>query len=507
MKKAKFNLSHERKLSMRLGYLTPILCQEVLPGDSFNLSSTEHLMRMAPMIAPPMHRVKASVHHFFVPNRIIWNEWEDFITGGKNGDLTPVAPFITFPSVAAPDRSYNGSLADYFGLPTIPVGSGGTVTNPTKVSALPFRAYQTIYNEFFRDQNLSDPVPFGLGSGAVAGQDLLEITQIRIRSWEKDYFTSALPWAQRNLQPIGAPVTINSPGSSFVFDANTTDQVLANQTGLTTDAAGRLRGAPSGTNARIETTGNVLVEEMRLANRLQEWYEKNARGGARYIEQILAHFHTKSSDARLQRPEYLGGGSSPIVFSEVLSTFQAEAGVAPYPQGNMSGHGISAGANAGFSRKFEEHGHIISLLSVKPSTAYQQGVNKMWKRFDKFDYAFPTFAHLGEQEVSNEEIYADFTQPANTPYPTFGYQERYAEYKYAPNTVHGNFRDNLAFWHMGRIFSNAPSLNEAFVTADPAQGMERIFAVESSDTDKLYCQIYHNLTAVRPLPFFGTPRI
>lgn len=505
MKKAKFNLSHERKLSFRMGFLTPILCQEVLPGDSFKLESTEHLMRMAPMIAPPMHRVKASVHHFFIPNRIIWNEWEDFITGGKNGDLMPVHPFITFPSVAAPDRSYNGSLADYFGLPTIAVGSGPTVTNPTKVSALPFRAYQTIYNEFFRDQNLSDPVAFGLGSGAVSGQDLLNITQIRLRAWEKDYFTSALPWAQRISTPIGAPV--NYGGGATQIKNAATGAGSPNHD-LSSNASGVLvNPADPNTALRAENVANVLVEEMRLANRLQEWYEKNARGGARYIEQILAHFHTKSSDARLQRPEYLGGGSSPVVFSEVLSTFQAEAGVAPYPQGNMSGHGISAGANAGFSRKFEEHGLIISLLSVKPSTAYQQGVNKMWKRFDKFDYAFPTFAHLGEQEVSGEEIFVDYTKPANTPYPTFGYQERYAEYKYAPNTVHGNFRDNLAFWHMGRIFSNAPSLNESFVMADPNQGMERIFAVESADIDKLYCQIYHNLTAVRPLPFFGTPRI
>lgn len=500
MKKAKFNLSHERKLSLNMGQLTPIMKMEVLPGDQIKLDSTEMLMRMAPMIAPVMHRIKAYVHYWFVPNRIIWSEWEDFITGGKNGDLAPVMPFITFPSTAAPDRSYNGSLADYLGLPTIPVGSGGTVTNPSKISALPFRAYQTIYNEFYRDQNLSDPVPFSLGSGHVAGQDLLEITQIRKRAWEKDYFTSALPWAQRNNQPVGAPVFFESGSPTVGRDAITGNPSSAGALAL--DAQAIVNNGIA--NIRLENEGSVLVEELRLANRLQEWYEKNARGGARYIEQLLSHFRVRSSDARLQRPEYLGGGSSNVVISEVLSTFQADTGVAPYPQGNMAGHGISAGANSGFSRRFEEHGTVIGILSVLPKTGYMQGIHKDWKRFDKFDYAWPTFAHLGEQEVSNEEVYVNYTAPANTPYPTFGYQERYAEYKYAPNTVHGNFRDSLSYWNMDRVFTAPPALNESFVMSDPTT---RIFAVESADDHKLYCQLFHNLSAVRPLPFFGTPRI
>lgn len=235
---------------------------------------------------------------------------------------------------------------------------------------------------------------------------------------------------------------------------------------------------------------------------VQKWLEKNARGGYRYIEMILKHFGVMSSDSRLQRPEFLGGKASPVVISEVLSTFQFSGDASGQPQGNMAGHGIAASSGLGWSRKFEEHGYVISILRVLPRTCYQQGIPKQFMRFDKFDYPWPTFANLGEQEVKQSEIYADYGLPQDTPDATFGYQERYAECKYGFNTVHGDFRDSLAYWHEGRIFASAPALNEAFVEADPSH---RIFAVEDEMVHKLYFQVYHKVDALRPLPFFGTP--
>lgn len=498
-KKSKFDLSHERKLSLNMGYLVPVLCQEILPGDRFRVN-TELMLRLAPMLAPVMHRMNVFVHHWFVPNRLVWNEWQDFITGGKEGDLAPVHPF--FRAVPSTNTSLftNGTLADYFGLPTIPE-TGAVITNQFKVSALPFRAYQLIYNEFYRDQNLSDPVDFSLQSGEVLPntQAFIDLLTLRKSSWEKDYFTSALPWAQRG-GSAGAPVEYTPGVASPVVNA-ISGNPQANQTGFTTNVNGDLISAPDG-GARIESPASVDINEWRKAWRVQQWLEKNARGGARYIEVLLKHFGVLSSDARLQRPEFLAGASAPIAISEVLSTFQFSGDATGQPQGNMAGHGIAAHGGLGFSRRFEEHGHVISIMRVVPRTCYQQGIPRAFRRFDKFDYAWPTFANLGEQEVKLSEVYAAYEDPADTPDATFGYQERYAEYKYGFNTVHGEFRDSLAYWHDGRIFTAKPQLNANFVEADPSP---RIFAVEDPDVDKLYCQIYHKVDAVRPLPFFGTP--
>lgn len=498
-KKSKFDLSHERKLSLNMGDLVPIMTQEVLPGDKFRVN-TEMMLRLAPMLAPVMHRVNVFVHHWFVPNRLVWNEWQDFITGGKNGDLLPVVPHFFAVPVSGTQYFENGTLADYFGLPTIPSATP-TITNQFKISALAFRAYQLIYNEAYRDQNLSEPVDFGMGSGQItpASPEFAAMLTLRKSSWEKDYFTSALPWAQRGGAAV-IPVEPDLGQRSFVQDALTGGSIGAGN--VATVADGGLVGGPSNVTARLVTPSNVDVNEWRKAWRVQQWLEKNARGGARYIEVLLKHFGVLSSDARLQRPEFLGGASAPVSISEVLSTFQFSGDATGQPQGNMAGHGIAAHSGMGFSRRFEEHGHVISIMRVVPRTSYQQGIPKAFRRFDKFDYAWPTFANLGEQELKLSEVYAAYEDPADTPDATFGYQERYAEYKYGFNTVHGEFRDSLAYWHDGRVFTSKPALNESFVTADPSN---RIFAVPDPTVDKLYCQIYHKVDALRPLPFFGTP--
>nr|QJB20869.1 MAG: major capsid protein [Microvirus sp.] len=504
VKRNKFSLSHERKFSMNMGDLVPIMCQEIVPGDSFRVN-TETLMRLAPMLAPIMHRVNVYTHYFFVPNRLLWPEWEDFITGGRLGTAAPVMPYFLQTSMDITNSSYfrSGSLWDYLGLPTWENGS----TVVPEVSVLPFRAYQMIWNEYYRDHNLMSDLDMTLYSGAVSSEsELLKLLTLRKRCWEKDYFTSALPFAQRGgeaLVPFSAEVNYKdvsdvrfADGSTpaAVYDIMGDDQLMV---GL--DTPGRIE------NIEDITAGTTTINDLRRAIKIQEWLERAARGGSRYIEAILSHFGVRSSDSRLQRPEYLGGGKSPVVISEVLSTVGTVQESDFAPQGTMSGHGISVGNRNGFKRSFEEHGYVIGIMSVLPRTSYQQGVPRAFMRKDKFDYYWPEFAHLGEQEVLNQELKYDWGAQNND--VTFGYQSRYAEYKYQPSTVHGDMRNTLDFWHMGRKWNDtapAPPLNADFVTADPTH---RIFAVEDPTLHKLWVQIYNEVDALRPMPFFGEPSL
>ncbi|AZL83022.1 major capsid protein [Apis mellifera associated microvirus 36] len=499
-KRNKFDLSHEKKLSFNMGDLIPIMCQEIIPGDNFRVN-TETFMRLAPMIAPVMHRVNVYTHYFFVPTRIIWDEFQDFITGGREGTSMPISPFFGQSTV----ENARGSLLDYMGLPLWPSGS----SNDTQISVLPLRAYQTVWDEYFRDQNLTPSLDISKASGVMpADAELFKLLELRKRAWEKDYFTSALPWSQRGNE-ILLPMTpeVNYRPTSDVYYEDGT-QANNSSWGIGEGPAGedgKIVPTPGANilQMRIENIDSIdnvttTINDLRRAVRLQEWLEKNARGGARYIEQILHHFGVTSSDARLQRPEYLGGGKQPVVISEVLQTSETLS----TPQGTMAGHGVSAGTSNGFNRSFEEHGYVIGVMSVLPRTAYQDGVNKMWSRTDKFDYFWPELANIGEQEVKIKELYLNPTGAQTN--DTFGYQSRYAEYKYMPSTVHGDFRTNLDYWHMGRKFSTEPVLNEDFITADPTH---RIFAVTDPDEHKLYCQLYHRIDALRPMPYFGTPTL
>lgn len=495
-----FDLSHERKLSMNMGELVPVNLMEVIPGDNFRIQ-TSQLVRFAPMLAPMMHTVNVYVHYFFVPNRILWDGWEDFITGGSDGTSTR-----SFPYFELEISGKEGVISDHLGYP--PNASFA------KSSALPLAGYLTIYNEYYRDQNLQPEIDTELIDGTNSFQPIgtyFDSKPLR-RAWQHDYFTSALPWTQRGPEatiPLGteAPIVFDLGNQPASIGKRISDGSVITNATVTTGAAGELE--LNNNDSAWDVSGSHYADlsgatassiiDLRRAFKLQEWLEKNARGGARYTESLMVHFGVRSQDSRLQRPEFLGGSSSPVSVSEVLQT-SANA-TQPSPQGNMAGHGISTGANRPVTYTAQEHGYIIGIMSVMPKPDYFQGLPRHLTKFDKFDYYWPSFAHIGEQAIYNKEIYL---QGNNEPEDeeVFGYTPRYAEYKYIPNSVHGKFRTTLDFWHMARKFSSLPALNDTFIKCDPTY---RIFAVLESE--HLYCHVYNKVKARRSMPYFGNPKM
>lgn len=523
-KRNPFNMTHEVKMSLDFGNLTPFGCFEVVPDDTWKMSS-EVFLRFAPLIAPVMHRVNVFTHFFFVPNRIVNKNWDEFITGGTNGVDAPPVPSVSISFISSqPDLvalTQPGTLWDYLGLP--PVVENGAYPTDLTVSLIPFLSFLKIYDEYYRDENLEDPLftddLLELGENVESIGVLTKLFTMRVRAWEKDYFTSSLPWTQKGPDvqlPVGemAPVVLqNLRGSNPGL--KTGDGQPAVNVDLQTSSLGNLSTATnlSGKALYIDPQGSLAadlsqasgttVNELRRAVKIQEFYEKDARGGTRLIETLFSHFGVKSDDARLQRPEFLGGGKNPVAVSEVLQTSESTQNS---PQASMAGHALSYGRNNSFKRYFKEHGYIIAIMSVMPRTAYQQGIPRHFLRKDRFDYYWPSFARLGEQAVYNAELYMDSAKPLDT----FGYQSRYAEYKYIPSSVHGEFRSSLDFWHMGRIFPNEPKLNSIFIHFNGSETTDRSFAVEGTEdqpTEKLYCQILNRVKAVRPMPKYGTPML
>lgn len=521
-----FNLSHEVKMSGKFGLLYPILLTDAVPGDTFRDQMTAFI-RFAPMLAPVMHRIDVTTHFFFVPNRIITDYWEEFITGGQDGTAATILPYITPEALAAvPENMSKGSLWDYLGLPVLPTGANPA--SEEQLSALPFRAYAKIWNDWYRDPNLDDELDLDLEiTGNVTATSIDHgMFQIRNRMWEKDYFTSALPWAQRGaevLLPLAGTGTVTySPTSGFYREDDT-----APGTGDAAFVVGGNRatiystpdGAPAPGNEsgmRVEnideiaiTNSDVSINDFRRSLAIQRWLENNARGGGRYIEQIQSHFNVRVPDFRLQRAEYLGGGKQPVTISQVLSTANTD----DVPVGDMAGHGVSVGKSNQFTYRCQEHGWVIGIMSIVPRTAYSQGIDKMWTRQSKYDHAWPELANLGEQEILSKEIFFDF-ENATIPGPNndvFGYIPRYSEYKFKNDRIAGDFRDTLDFWHLGRMFTARPVLAPEFTTmyenlTTEEETYRRIFANQDG-TDYLWCQLFHRLTAKRPLPYFGVPQI
>lgn len=494
-KRNKFDLSHEKKLSMQMGALVPTFYLETMPGDKIRVG-TEQFFRLAPMLAPIMHRVDVYTHYFKVPMRLVWDEWEDFITGGEDGESAPVYPYFDIDDVKGMTTNVaTGSLLDYMGFPVQNIDPLATQNLP--INALPFRAYNLIWNEYYRDQTIMAEIEFSKASGQITDSTELDnLITLRDRVWEKDYFTSALPWPQRGpemLVPVSTQVT-NGRYLDGSLDPDMAGPIQIDATGTVQfedrSGVGLEPGYLEGLNA------TATIADLRTAIAIQQWLEKNARGGSRYIEQILHHFGVISSDSRLQRPEYLGGAKHPIKISEVLSTVEGTE-----PQGNMAGHGIAAGT-LGFTTYCEEHCMIFGITSIMPKPAYMDGVNRNLQPRTKFEYPWPELAHLGEQPINVQEIYWDSNFSPTPEQMTWGYQSRYSDFKFMPDTVHGDFRTTYLNWHMARKFTGNPTLSEPFLVGWPTQ---RIFAVTDTEIHKVYAQIYHHVDALRPLPYFGTP--
>lgn len=534
-KRSKFSLSHYRLFSAKMGQLLPIGLTEVLPGDTFQ-HSTSLFLRCAPMVTPVMHPVHTIIHHWFIPSRLLWDSWEDFITGGPDGMDASIMPTIKAPD---DDGFAVGSLADYLGVPT---GIPGL-----EVMALPFRAYALLYNECYRDQDLETPLDISLDDGP----DTTTSTELQRTDWARDYFTSARPWPQKGPQvtvPVNSPAgTLNIEADGpFLFDG-ITDRRSVNDTYLgeiKNDGFGVYSGAAqanAGDGATISgnllfkvtqsagqgsgelfTTpalqdqqpmsylsgiklagagsgdfGSIDINQLREAFALQRFEEHRALYGSRYVE-YLRYLGVKSSDARLQRPEYLGGSKQTVQFSEVLQT-GADA-VADTPVGTLRGHGIAASRTNRYRRFFEEHGFIISVMTVRPVSVYMQGLPRLWNRRVKEDYFQRELQHIGQQEVLTKELYAGDTNGPTADDVVFGYQNRYDEYRAHESYVSGEFRTVLDSWHMARNFANQPTLNADFISALPT---DRIFASQINDT--LYCMAHHSIQARRIIAKHGNP--
>lgn len=500
--RAKFNLSHYHLMTGDMGRLYPIGCVEALPGDTFQ-HKTNLLMRVSPLAAPVMHPVTVRVHSFFVPNRLSWDEefednnntpgtWEDFITGGPDGTDAQQVPFLTTPD----EDNVRNSLLDYMGVPPV---------EGLDVNKMPVRAFNLIFNEYYRDQDL------------VPKRDLDDIS-VPLVSWEKDYFTSARPWTQKGPDvtvPLGEIAPVRGIGGNpgvnpeedvygQEYGGNDVLNPLAYST-VSGNSNGIVLASDSEGYAQIyadlaEATG-TNVNELRKAFAFQRYQEARARYGSRYTE-YLRFLGVTPKDSRLQRPEFLGGGQTQVNFSEVLQT-APETGEQPTTEfgvGDLYGHGIAAMRSNRYRRFIEEHGYIITLMSVRPKAVYSNGVHRGWLRSHKEDFFQRELQYIGQQPVMNNEIYA--VGPGQGGPSTFGYQDRYMEYRQHPSCVSAEFRNVLNYWHLARDFDGPPALNQSFVECDPSK---RVF--NEQEKHSLWCMVQHRIAARRLLSRSAAPKI
>lgn len=554
MKRTKFDRSHVYKTTFDSGKLIPVFIDEVLPGDTTRMS-VNYFARLATPIKPIMDNIYLDWFFFFVPNRLVWEHWQNFCFEQEDPDDSTDYVIPTVAATGNSGNAYIGSLWDYFGLPV------NTSGNLSGISALPFRGVYLIWNEWFRDENLQKSVKIQKGDinevlnsarsseqpswVFTSGTSIVPGLACPPRGKRHDYFTSALPWTQK-----GPGVSIGLAGTASIVDPSPTTGYLLHSNNnqlaavtATTEASslGGLRatsgsgsisfnyyggsstsvvgGFAGNTSAQItmsaqpasgflandsyvdlDTSSMFTINSLRTAFQMQKFYERLARGGSRYTEVLRSFFGVVSPDARLQRPEFLGSFTKMINVNPIAQTSATDS---TSPQGNLSAYGVTAARFHGFTKSFVEHGYVFGFVCARADLTYQQGINKMWLRSTVYDFYWPTFAHLGEQAVELRELYAQGSAADTT---VFGYQERYAEYRYKPSQITGKFRSSvvngsLDVWHLSQFFNNAPTLNEEFIIENPP--IERVIAVPSEP--EFLLDIGFRYTTVRPMPMFGTP--
>ncbi len=526
LSRSTFDRSSSVKTSFNAGDIVPFFLEEVLPGDTFNVKSSK-VVRMQTLLTPMMDNVYLDTYYFFVPNRLVWKHWKEF-----NGENTESAwiPQTTYavPQITSPSNTgwSVGTIADYFGIPT-------GVPN-LSVSALPFRAYALIMNEWFRDQNLSDPLVVPDDDATVAGvntgtfvSDVAKGGKPYIAAKYHDYFTSCLPSPQKGPEvkiPVlsdGQYPVYGTPGKPMILMASSSGYYGNLSTNASTTGASELsyKNAPpigteltladssfdSGLRAYVSgDASSVTINQLRMAFQIQKLYERDARGGSRYIEILKSHFGVTSPDARLQRPEYLGGNRVPINVNQVIQQSGTGSGSST-PQGTVVGMSQTTDSHSDFIKSFTEHGFIIGVMVARYDHTYQQGLDRMWSRKDRFDYYWPVFANIGEQAVKNKEIYAQGNAEDDQ---VFGYQEAWADYRYKPNHVTGEMRSaykqSLDVWHLADDYAKRPSLSDSWIREDKSN-IDRVLAVKSSVSNQFFADIYVQNRATRPMPLYSIP--